>query len=234
MKEFELLKYHLLKRKHLPLKYSKCVIPCFLRTKSTWHCRPFRFGEMNLTFRDRLVCTPNHFNFFLFLLWQRLCVRILEFLFDKIKVFYAYLLIFWYICIDWILGLDDILILCLLFSQNSFYQNCFIQIFFYSNISVEYKMDDKLGFDIDNIMKKIQFAGTRRTQVVHCCVSHTFYGLVWYVGQIQKLYRIIQPLTKYAFLVIKVLVSTSSPSNISTWILTPCQTNFNPFLFLRF
>ena len=125
--------------------------------------------------------------------------------------------------------MDDILILCLLFWQNSFYQNCFIQIFFYSNISVEYKMDDKLGFDIDNIMKKIQFAGNRRTQVVHCCVSHTFYGLVWYVGQIQKLYRIIQPLTKYAFLVIKVLVSTSSPSNISTWILTPCQTNFNPF-----
>ena len=125
--------------------------------------------------------------------------------------------------------MDDILILCLLFWQNSFYQNCFIQIFFYSNISVEYKMDDKLGFDIDNIMKKFQFAGTRRTQVVHCCVSHTFYGLVWYVGQIQKLYRIIQPLTKYAFLVIKVLVSTSSPSNISTWILTPCQTNFNPF-----
>ena len=28
-------------------------------------------------------------------------------------------------------------------------------------------MDGKLGIDIDNIMRKCQFAGTRRTQVVH-------------------------------------------------------------------
>ena len=73
--------------------------------------------------------------------------------------------------------MDDILILCLLFWQNSFYQNCFIQIFFYSNISVEYKMDDKLGFDIDNIMKKFQFAGTRRTQVVSALLRITY--ILW-------------------------------------------------------
>ena len=62
MKGCELLKYRLLKRKHLPLKFSKCVIHCFLRTKSTWHRRPFTFGELNLTFPDRLVCTQNHFS----------------------------------------------------------------------------------------------------------------------------------------------------------------------------
>ena len=92
MKRFELFKYHLLKRKHLPLKYSKCVIPCFLRTKSTWHRRPFRFGEMNLTFRDRLVCTPNHFSSIHYFF---LCKNI-SFLFTQIRVFYVYSWFFFY------------------------------------------------------------------------------------------------------------------------------------------
>ena len=109
------------------------------------------------------------------------------------------------------------------FDKIPFYQNLSIEKF---NILIENKIHGKLGFDIDNIMRKSQFVGTRRTQVVH----HIHF-MVLVLVKIKKLHSITLSLTKCAFLVKKVPSSTSSPSNISAWIWTPCQTNFNPFFF---
>ena len=81
------------------------------------------------------------------------------------------------------------------FDKIPFYQNLSIEKF---NILIENKIHGKLGFDIDNIMRKSQFVGTRRTQVVH----HIHF-MVLVLVKIKKLHSITLSLTKCAFLVTK-------------------------------